>query len=192
MTSAGSVRFALRSATEEVHERLHVARPFRDIAEGRLPLSGYGRLLASLHSFHAQLEAACDGAWAGAPRSAGRVARLESDLGHLGEAAPPVPDGWSPPARDGAALGCLYVAQGSTLGGRVVHRQLDYLLDGAPGRRFFAGSDADAATWRDLCGHLEREGRGAGRLDGMIAGASAAFALFEQCLERQEEECLHG
>jgi heme oxygenase (biliverdin-IX-beta and delta-forming) len=192
MRSAASVRFALRNATDEVHERLHDAAPFRAIAEGRLPRTGYARLLRALHHFHARLEQGCGEAWRGLPRSAARVPQLETDLRHLGEDVPAARGRWSPPATEGAALGCLYVAQGSTLGGRVIHRRLDYLFDDARGRLFFAGSAGDGPAWRALCGLLEQEGRAPDRLQGMIAGARAAFALFEHCLEQMQEECVHG
>jgi len=88
MRSAASVRFALRNATDEVHERLHDAAPFRAIAEGRLPRTGYARLLRALHHFHARLEQGCGEAWRGLPRSAARVPQLETDLRHLSRTFP--------------------------------------------------------------------------------------------------------
>ncbi|QAY76138.1 biliverdin-producing heme oxygenase [Sphingosinicella sp. BN140058] len=167
--------------------RLHAAPAFADIAEGRLPRAGYAALLTALHRFHHLLDSACALLWADAPRSPGRIPALEADLRHLGHAPVPPSAGWAPPTGRAAALGCLYVAQGSTLGGRVIARQLDYLLPGADGRRFFAGEAADGTTWRALCAHLETEGRR--NLAAMIGGAEAAFTLFEHCLD---EALVHG
>ena len=189
MTSPATVRSALRTATEEVHERLHHVRPFADIAAGRLGRAGYAALLGCLHRFHITLEAGCGDAWGAAARSGDRIARLEADLDHLGAAPPPGPAPWCPPDAPGAALGCLYVAQGSTLGGRVIARQLDYLLPDSRGRSFFAGGPEDGARWRALCALIEREGGIPAQRAAMIAGAEAAFALFERCLER---ETVHG
>jgi len=183
MPAAPHVRLSLRRATEEVHERLHGARPFAAIAERRLDRDRYAALLGALHGFHDQLERSCGAAWGDAPRSPDRVAQLEADLDHLGRRPAKRETAWTPPAGGEAALGCLYVAQGSTLGGRVIHRQLDYLLAGAAGRRFFAGSPEDGGRWRALCGLLEHARSSPARLEAMVAGAQAAFALFETCLD---------
>ena len=53
------------------------------------------------------------------------------------------------------AIGCLYTVQGSTLGGKVISRQLDALLHGEDGRRFFRGFPQDGANWQALCAGLE-------------------------------------
>lgn len=167
--------------------RLHAAPAFADIAEGRLSRAGYAALLAALHRFHYLLDSACALMWGDAPRSHGRIAALEADLRHFGHAPVRPSAGWAPPSGRATALGCLYVAQGSTLGGRVIARQLDYLLSGIDGRRFFAGEAADGATWRALCAHLETQG--SRDLAAMIGGAEAAFTLFEHCLD---EALVHG
>ena len=80
-------------------------------------------------------------------------------------------------------LGWAYVVEGSSLGGKVIYRQLDYLFHrSAAGRLFFRGSPADSHCWQALCHDLEARGQTAKALDEMIFGARAAFALFERVL----------
>ena len=79
------------------------------------------------------------------------------------------------------ALGCLYVIEGSTLGGRELARRLDHLLprDSDAGRRFLFGHGArHGAMWREFCAALERCGDTPDRRAEMIATALVAFAVF--------------
>ena len=186
MLLAGSgdspVRGALRIATMAVHLRLHAAPPFQAIADGRLERSAYAQLLGRIHAFHVLIERQAGRSLAGLLPSQ-RIALLEADLAALGASPAPLPS-WSPPAGAAAALGGLYVAQGSLMGGKLIHRQLDYLFGtGLQGRRYFRGSDADARRWRALCLRLEQEGAAPGATAAMIAGAQDAFCLFGRCVE---------
>jgi heme oxygenase len=169
----GNVRGALRDATGAVHQRLHEARPFAAIAEARLGLEGYRDLLGKIAAFHftvgAELEV-----------NPHRRQLLMQDLDALGTASADRVH-WTAPATGAARLGCAYVVEGSAIGGKIIYRQLDYLFGQRPqGRLFFRGSLSDGARWRSLCRQLEVEGREPGALAEMIAGATGAFALFEQ------------
>lgn len=165
------MREELRKATADVHERLHVAEPFRAIAEGSLTAQDYGLLLGRIHAFHSLVD----------PRTA-RLELLEADLEDVGAAAGEPPR-WTRPAGAAASLGCDWVALGSAIGGKLIYRQLDYLFGGArEGRSYFLGSPAEAQAWRGLCLRLEEEGRSPERRGEMVAGAQAAFALFELCI----------
>lgn len=162
---------------------MHGLPAFVAIEEGRLGREAYGDLLLALHRYHAAIESRCAAA-ARFTTGGARLQRLRDDLEHLGrspdaeEAAPAAPAG------EAESLGYAYVAQGSVLGGAVIARQLDYMLgDGADGRRFFQPTREDALAWRRLCAALERRGD-AGSLERMIAGAEAAFRLFEACVGR--------
>ncbi|SDB38711.1 hypothetical protein SAMN02927895_01471 [Belnapia rosea] len=119
--------------------------------------------------------------------------RLRMDLVDLGladaaiDALPVAGEGLlSAPADDmGHFLGCLYVREGSTLGGRVLARALDPLLGAGTerGRRFLAGNGVNEGDlWRDLCVALE-ESAAMGHLPGMVAGARAIFAGLEAWLD---------
>lgn len=109
-----------------------------------------------------------------------RIAALEADLIALQSAPPAARDDLAPAKSPAFSIGCYYVVEGSSLGGRVLHRQLDYLLGGAEGRTFFHVADSD--RWRRVCAAVERHTVGAPQLDDMIAGARAAFTCFEHHL----------
>jgi heme oxygenase len=180
-----AARLALRQATGAVHERLHGVPVFARLAAGRIAPEDYVRLLRRLLGFHLGVEAALGAA----PSLAGygievegrrRSPMLVADLVALG-AAPLAPVA-SLPAPDCAAwaMGCLYVTEGSTLGGQHLARALDGVLPGEAGRSFLRGYGArHGAMWRDCCVAIESCGAEAGRLAAMIDGAEATFARFE-------------
>ena len=148
--------------------------------------AGYGDVLLMLYRYHASMTALCAAGAAAlrAPQLAQahrtRIQSLESDLEHL-ELTLPRPI--AQPARDGAfALGCLYTIQGSTLGGKVIYRQLDRLLPGKDGRCFFKGTADDGAHWQSLCAGLENCA-GDAHLADMEEGAHYAFRQFEHFLK---------
>ncbi|MDB5372033.1 MAG: hypothetical protein JWP04_675 [Belnapia sp.] len=182
----GSARFALREATAEIHARLHDLPAFAALAAGRLDRSGYGALLRRLLGFHAAIEAALAaapplGAYGIHLAERRRSGLLRDDLAALGLPAigPQAP---VPPLDTAArALGCLYVTEGSTLGGRQLARGLDHLLpSGATaGRAFLLGHGArHAAMWQACCAAIEVCGREPGGLAGMAAAADETFAAF--------------
>ena len=50
------------------------------------------------------------------------------------------------------ALGCLYVLEGSTLGGSIICRAVQQRLGPSPGRSFFAGyGDRTGTMWNAFC-----------------------------------------
>lgn len=181
-----SVRARLRAATHDIHQALHRAAPFAAIAEGRATLESYGVTLMFLHRFHMALSPLCArGAQAlGAPLLAAahvrRLAALESDLVFLG-LKPAAPDGAFQDPGDAFCAGALYTVQGSTLGGKLIYRQLDALLRGDSGRAFFKGSSEDSRDWQTLCAALESYGGDQVQLE---AGALQAFGWFRDMSEK--------
>lgn len=179
-----SMRARLRAATDDLHQALHHAPPFAAIAEGWATRADYARTLAFLLRYHGAMAGWCAaGAEAlGLAELAlahrARLAALRQDLLFLGQDAPPtMPDA----ARPGLfAAGVLYTVQGSTLGGKVIHRQLDALLAGDEGRLFFKGSRDDGRHWHRLCAALERAGDG----DSLEQGARHGFAHFAALMEQ--------
>jgi heme oxygenase len=182
----GAARAALRGATDAVHRRLHGLPGFMALAEGRLALPDYAALLRRMLGFHAALEARLDSVRGldalGIDLAARRRAHLlRADLDWLGASAG-VPLAPLPALRGPAeAMGALYVAEGSTLGGRQLAQALDGALPaGDVGRRFLLGHGArHGAMWRDFCAAIERCGAEPGARAAMIAGAAATFAAFE-------------
>lgn len=190
MTSGqSSARTELRHATAAVHERLHHVPVFAALAEGRLDHASYVGLLGRLYGFHDPFEAAIDQAGPpGLPLAEWRRAHLlRSDMAALGQSEAAirqlprhsvVDDQWTP-AR---AMGVLYVIEGSTLGGRLLARQLDHVMgrDSDAGRSFLsAGTDAGHVRWRDFCAALDACGADPAPRAEMVAGAIEAFRCFE-------------
>ena len=188
-TNPLSARIELRHATAAVHERLHHVPVFAALAEGRLDHATYVGLLGRLHGFHDPFEAAIEraGPLGLQPAEWRRAHLLRSDMAALGqnEAAiqclpryPVVSSLWSP-AR---AMGVLYVIEGSTLGGRLLARQLDHVVpaDGDAGRSFLlAGTGIGHVRWRDFCTALDLCGKGAAARAEMVDGAIETFRDFE-------------
>ena len=187
MTAGATVRAALREATDPIHARLHDLPGFRALAEGRIDRAGYAALLRRMLGFHRAVEAALDAApflapWGIDVAERRRAWLIEADLLALGQPAGPPALAPLPPLGSAAgALGCLYVTEGSTLGGRQLARALDGLLPPGPeGRRFLLGhGEAHAAMWRACCQALEACGAEPGPRAEMLAAAAATFAAFE-------------
>lgn len=181
-----SVRARLRAATHDIHQDLHRAAPFAAIADGNATLESYGATLIFLHRFHSTLALLCErGALAlGVPRLADahrrRIAALESDLNRLGWKAA-TSDYSLGDRSDAFCAGVLYTAQGSTLGGKLIYRQLDALLPDDTGRTFFKGSQGDAGDWQALCAALEIHGDEPTEME---AGALQAFRWFQDMSEK--------
>jgi len=172
------LRSRLRAATDDIHQALHRAAPFAAIADGAATRASYADTLEFLYRYHGAMAGWCAaGAEAlGAPELERahqvRMAALRQDLAFFGRAEPEVEQ---EAARACAfAAGVLYTVQGSTLGGKVIHRQLDVLLPGDGGRLFFKGSRDDGHTWQILCAALELQSDGTA----LEEGARHGFARF--------------
>lgn len=186
----------LQAATAEVHEQLHHVPAFASLAAGLLDHRGYAALLARLHGFHRPMEAAIARGLDADPVGGSltgwrRTHLLRSDLIHLGlddAAIDRLPraaissDRVSP----ATAMGFLYVLEGSTLGGRQLARNLDYLLPKGTtdGRSFFlAGGDRSHVRWRDVCAAVEVRGTDRRQRAQVIAAAVEAFGQFGRWFE---------
>ena len=184
-----SARIELQRATAAIHTRLHRVTVFAALAAGRLDLEGYFDLLGRLYGFHEPFETAVAQAGPpGVPPEQWRRAHLlRADMMALGRsdtAVAGLPQHsaprslWSP----AHAMGCLYVMEGSTLGGRQLARQLDHLLPASTtdGRMFLlAGVDRDHVRWRDFCAALDKCGAEPVPRAEMVAGAIETFRCFE-------------
>ena len=171
------VRSTLREATGAIHERLHRAPPFAAIADQQLDLAGYTELMTLIAAFHFTVGEEFE-------RGDERRQMLSQDLELLGLPAPKRLR-WNSPKIRSAQLGVAYVVEGSSLGGKVIYRQLDYLFgDSAAGRHFFRGSASDGQRWQALCRALESEGHNPGAIEELIDGAAAAFAFFEKLISQ--------
>ena len=192
-TSSSSVllpaREALRVATKDIHDRLHGHMLFRQLLEETITRQQYTALLSRLYGFHQGIEIALGAqdtqhrTLPMGPRR--RVHLLAYDLKTLGQSDNDIselPVAKAPPGLDqvGRFLGCLYVREGATLGGRVLAGTLAHLLgSGLEGRRFFAGTKQDPELWRACCTALEQPMEMVEREE-MITAAQETFEIFEQ------------
>jgi heme oxygenase len=189
------MREALRHATDATHQRLHGHRLLARLADGTISRPDYALLLRQSLAFHAVLEDRLERGPALDLQGIDLVARsrsslLQEDLAALGVAVPPVappaPRELAVPGSAAAALGYLYVSEGSRMGGLAMARSLDGLLGpGSPaGRRFLLGyGPTHGAQWRALCDAIEAEGHAPESRDAMLAAAVEAFLLFEACMD---------
>ena len=187
-THTPGARMALRHATAGAHERLHHLPGFTDLQNGTIGRDAYADLLRRLLAFHRAVDERLAAAPSLAPygitlAERRRAPALVQDLAFLGAPSFPLP---APPVlpalhTSAAALGCLYVTEGSTLGGRELARRLDHLLpvDTGEGRRFLLGyGPRHGAMWREFCAALERCGDSEARRVEMIGAALATFHVF--------------
>ena len=179
MRDPRSARSVLRAATAAEHERV-------DQAFGRFDLShpeGYRAFLRAQAQPLLSVEAAID---AFDPRGVlpdwperRRGASLAADLAELGLPVP-APEPFRI-ATQGAALGAIYVLEGSRLGGAMLSRNVPMDLPA----RFIRCAPAPR-RWRDLIEVLDSHLTTPERCDAAVSAARTVFDRFEQ------GACQHG
>mgnify|MGYP003871919305 CR=1 FL=1 len=178
----------LRAETQALHSALEARIPVMDPA---FSPADYRRLLVRFYGYYLPLEARLV-AWSQADARRIDYAErlkapaLERDLIALGETAETIarlPRCAVLPAlaTEAEGLGCLYVVEGSTLGGQVITRQLQKSLGLAPesGDAFFSGYGAETGPrWKAFCSCLEEAAARLDQDDAIIAGANETFRTF--------------
>lgn len=178
------LRELLRSATSEIHERLHTHRGLAAVQAGTIDRAAYKALLSRLYGFHRPFELA-------AKISPERTRWLESDLSVLNidacrRSALPFCTALPRSASPEFILGARYVVEGSALGGRGLARQLDGLLGPGTiaGRYFFRGHGAQTGVvWRSYLDQISLAPETNAVRAAVITGATATFAIFEQWID---------
>lgn len=173
------------SSPAHAHLRAHTAQAHAALdarfADGFGDRARYAVYLLGMHRLVAAFEAA------GPPQAEPRLPPLSADLEALGLG--PLPPATIAFAGDAERLGGQYVIDGSTLGARVLLRQVQ-AAGLAPGaRRFLTQHTQAPARWRGTLAQLAScpdaalpaLGAGAAR---MFELADASFALAEQELNR--------
>lgn len=164
----------LRSTTRDLHDgleaRLDVFARAADPARRR-------EMVARFLAFYRPAEAALARLLSHEPdlefEARRKTPALERDLKTL-NTAPPADAPIRPPAGRCEALGFLYVLEGSTLGGRVIDKQLRLRGLSSEGLSFFQGyGEATGARWKAFCAVLERA-------DDKAAAARGARSAFTQ------------
>lgn len=172
---------------ERVEHRLDLSRPGR-------PLEWYRTVLQTFHGFYAPTECACPAYGADAARWVDDLDRrkthlLRADLQHLGltseeiEQLPHCTEMTSPPTPS-RQIGCMYVMEGSTLGGQYIVRNLDH---GWPSAFFSSYGASVGAAWKRFCAVLDSTPVDAPPLDPdeVVAGASETFLRLERWFDER-------
>lgn len=181
-----SILHRLRDETRDLHVAVEalvpILRPDADTAT-------YSTYLQRLLGFHRPLESrirATDGldrfltqfapTW-----KAPLIARDLVALGHRRDEVERLPDcdGVPEAGRLPFALGCLYVLEGATLGGRVIHRELSARIPDAMQRAshyFRVYEPATGQSWRAFGAALTASAADERSQDLVVAGAAATFA----------------
>jgi heme oxygenase len=171
----------------------HAAVERRVDIVGRLATTGrYVDLLSRLYGFYEPFEAELDAAVARwrlpydvvARRKAPLIARDLEVLGITRTALDELPRcSRAPrPAGPDAALGCLYVTEGATLGGRLIARHVEHRLGLGPGdgASFFHAYGPDVGPrWRTFCSVLAAASRSEVARGAILAGAVETFVAYD-------------
>lgn len=187
------VHALLREATASRHAAidalLALRRPFGAAHYTRV-LQGFGTFLSAWESRMAQVLPAPWQAWFAAST---RLHLVRQDLAAMG--LPDAPPATAPPALDSpaAALGSLYVLEGSALGGQFIAAAARRHLALTPdhGAAYFHGcGSATAARWREFLGRLDADLASPEARAQAVQGAAATFDvlldLFRGLLEDRE------
>jgi heme oxygenase len=183
----------LRERTRASHDRAEETLPLMDPALDR---ARYREILAGFWGFHAALEprlrAVAELDELGLDARRRKLPLLERDLRDLGEDPARLPVATHVPAVENVAdaLGCMYVLEGATLGGRVISRHLETLgLGPGTGGAFFAGyGDATGTMWKEFSAAIGEYARAHPEsTDRIVEAADATFTLLERWLARAME-----
>lgn len=183
----------LRDRTRAAHDRAEEALPLLDPS---LEAAHYRAILAGFWGFHAALEPRLAaiaelGEMGLNPAGRRKLPRLEHDLRTLGAdpARLPLADAVPEVGDAAAALGCMYVLEGATLGGRVISRHLAARGIGPDtGGAFFAGyGDETGEMWKSFSAaigaYTEAHPESVARI---VEAADETFTLLERWLARAQ------
>ena len=187
---------ALRQGTQAAHQRIEALAPMACLLSPRLTAGAYVAVLRAMHGFHVTMHKNLAPFVAANPSLRGpdprAIAALADDLAWFGAPIPSPPGGRMRIGNPAAALGALYVVEGSALGGRVIGRAVAQSLSVSPGRggSFYGGTTADGARqrWLEFCTVLACEGAALSQtgVSSAIAGANATFLSLERRLQGGE------
>ncbi len=187
----------LRTDTRAAHDRIERVPELSCLLLPSLTAGAYVQALRALHAFHASMWATLPGLLSDfladfANGGGGFIANdaglraLVADLEWFGAEPLPKMPAFGVMNDPAAALGALYVVEGSALGARVIGRSVSVSLGVTPGHggSFFCGATADAARlrWHHFAAALDwAEPRlGAGGSARVTEAAIAVFARLEQ------------
>ena len=191
--SASPILLALREATAAAHETLEtearIEARLANPATRPATVAAFYRFHAGLepvsHALTARLNTEIGGGFE--PRS--RAGGIAQDLASLG-VAPPAAASVDGPASPGEALGWVYVAEGSMLGGRIIRRRLTAEGRGLEGLAFLDPyGEETGARWRAFIALLDLAcTSGRASVDQIVQGGVDGFAFAQRTLQPQTQD----
>jgi heme oxygenase len=186
---AVGLRERLRAETADWHSRVEAVA---DLPASVATRDDYVDLLGRLIDLHAGFETrlaapAFDSGWQRVGVDVGQHARaflLAADLQELGVTAKPLRVPSLPLLTFGRALGCLYVLEGSSLGGRTVARVVQTAIGDVPTTFLTGAGRPFVASWLSVCTALALFDTLGGDGDAVVSGACDTFAAFAEHLSR--------
>lgn len=186
----------LRKETRPLHEEVELAV---NLPSRLRSIAAYADLLTRFYGLHAPLEAQLaqiDG-YEGLGLKLSerrRSALILADLATLGWSSReveliPLCSALPETASLDRAIGCLYVLEGSTLGGTIICRAVQQRLGPSSGCSFFAGyGDRTGMMWNAFCDVLGRYNESTPKSgDTIVAAASETFQSFREWLPERTE-----
>ena len=185
----------LREATRALHRRLDHSPRLAPLLRPQLTLAEYSHILKTLYAINLPIELRIADYIAANElpidyESHRRMRDLAIDLAYL-DLTPPAA-AWAGPLINspGALIGCFYVLAGSSLGGRVIFRQLQISLavDEQNGAKFFAGhGEQTMDKWHEFW-HFAAAICPASELPAAQQSATLLFESIIQHLERSHDD----
>lgn len=169
----------LSQATRAAHRLLDHHPVLMPLTKTPLSQAEYVRALAALHGPQALLESLVV-VFASPQDFPPRLADLAADLEDLGARPLPLRHSLPAPSSQAGQVGCMYVIEGSNLGGRIIARCLANSLPQAP-RRFFAVAPA-TDRWQRFWAWAEQRCP-IGEAEVAVASALATFSWYRQHLD---------
>jgi heme oxygenase len=192
LCETSTLRGRIRSETATWHDRVDAIVAGSNAFESR---DAYVDLLGRLYELHSTFESRlADSGLSATWRHLGidvaahfRAPLCAADLKRLGAA--PVANSITSTTfmTPGYALGCLYVLEGSSLGGRTLARMVRARIGDVPTTFFTGHGRAKPPPWTAVVTALVRFDAEGGDGDTVVAGARATFASFAAHLERNAQ-----
>lgn len=187
--SEPDIMTALKAGTHDQHSAIERIMPFfyEDFSR-----DAYIRVLRAFFGFFDPMERelASLSTWLSVGldiKSRQRVKRLRADLLALGESASDIeliPRCDALPRLETLAdgLGCLYVLEGSTLGGQLIIREIEPCLGigrDTGGGFFYGYGSGTGLMWHDFCASARKHAESGDHQAAMVSAARRTFELLE-------------
>lgn len=189
----------LKEETAQAHRETEQFSRGEEIMSRRLNKAGYIDILLKNYQLHQHFEPALlameglNNLFAGQLKERMRTESLQADLRAMNAEYQPFEGELPLPQSIAQALGCMYVLEGSTLGGAVILRQLQQIpvINEFAAFSFYGFYGKELGKkWQEFGGILTNFAQDAAKEEEVVAFAKTTFeaarAIFSQTIERVE------